>query len=172
MENKKLGFWFNIIGLVLAIISVFLMFLPAMRVAITSTNVEKGLYNAFQTMFGYNESNRGVSVNIIGFSFMNCLGGILILLGIVIMVINVAKPNWGGKVGAIIRKAVAGALLVIGGIFAFLTVQFVVTTNGADWDLFTKSLSEWSILRGIVTILSGFSAIASIVVDKLKSSTK
>ncbi len=171
MDKKKLSFWLNLIALVMAIVSVFVMFLPAMRVTMVGSNAEKGLYNAFQTMFGAEEANiNGVKVNVIDFSVMNFIGGLLILLGIAVMVINVVKPTLGGAKGIIIRKIIAGVLLIAGGVFAFFTVEFVVT-NGYQWLGLNKEICEGPIVQGIIAILSGLCAVASIIIDKFNVST-
>ena len=171
MNKKKLSSWLNIIGLIIAVVSVFVMFLPAMRVTVIGSNVEQGLYNAFQTMFGAEEANvNGVYVHVMEFSIMNFIGGLLILLGIAVMVINVTKPMLGGAKIAVVRKLVAGALLVAGGILAFFTVEFVVT-NGFQWPLLNKSICEGPIIQGIIAILSGLCVITSVIIDKLNVST-
>lgn len=156
MNKNKIAYWLNLIGFVLSIISVFMLFLPAMRVTIRAGGSQVGVYNGFQTMFGFTETTvGGVQTNIIGFSFANLAYLLLLLSGIGVWVYSFFTPS------NIKLNLITAVLLVAGGTLAFFTVQFVVTTSGADWSALDKTLREGPILLGIIAILSGLSSLAS-----------
>ena len=169
MDKKKLVYWLNILGLVLSVVSVFMLFLPSMQVTISETGKEVGLYNGFQTMFGYVEKTYGgVDKTVLGFSAMNFISGMLILLGVIVMFTNVFMPSLGGNKGKLIRSIVAIALLIVGGILAMFSVAFVVTV-GDKWIILTKTLREGPILQGVIAILAGASVVMGMLLERNKA---
>ena len=155
MNKTKVASWLDAMGFVVGIIGVFMLFLPAMRVTISSTGSQVGVYNGFQTAFGYTETTvGGVKTNIIGFSFLNFLSILLIVLGLGFWLYNFLNAN-------IIRNIIISVLLTAGGILAFFTVQFVVTSSGANWTILSKALREGPILLGALAIVSAGCSLAS-----------
>lgn len=158
MEKSKFGFkyWTNVVAIVLGIISFFMLFLPSMRTEITATGQEVGVYNGFQTMFGYTEKG----TQIMGFSFINFLGSLFIVLGVIVSAVNFLLPNLF-KDKKVVVNVVAIALFVVGGIITFGTLTGVVLL-GNKWALFTNTIGEGPIIEGILALLSAASLGVSI----------
>jgi hypothetical protein len=163
MENKKLtlGYWLSIIGIVLGVLSIGMMFLPAMKTDVKSTDLNVGLYNTFELTFGKSEKG----VEIMGFSFLNFMTILIIGLGVVMLILSALKVRVFGKKSEIVLPAVASLLLIVGGILATFAIEFAVLV-GSKWVLLSNSLREAPILTGIIAIVSGGCAFAPIIISK------
>ena len=163
MENKKLtlGYWLSIVGIVLGILSIGMMFLPAMSTNIKGTSVNVGLYNTFELTFGKVEDG----IKIMNFSFLNFATIVLIGLGVVMLILSTLKVRIFGEKSEKIIPAIASVLLILGGIFATFAIEFAVLA-GDKWALLTNSLREAPILTGIISIVAGGCAFAPILLIK------
>ncbi len=165
MEERKLNWQtiLKIVATVLSVISVFMLFLPAMSVTIAEGIVEGkevALYNGFALVFGYQKD--GVSE--LGFSGLNFLSFVLIVLGVVACVLDIAKVRILGKKSSVILCIVAGSMLVVGGILATFAVEFAVTVSG-NWSLLIKNLTYGPVMQGIVAIVAGVCAMVPAIIE-------
>lgn len=159
MKKNKMGlkYWLSLVAVMLGIIAFFMLFLPAMSTEIKGSDKVQGVYNGFHTAFGYNEKG----TQIIGFSFVNFLGVLCIVLGVLIALVNFIAPNlFKGKAQTVVT-VICAALFCAGGIIAFSTVLNVALL-GPKWSMLENSLREGAIIQGILAMAAGLCAFVSI----------
>lgn len=153
---------------VLALISIFLMFAPAICIKDTDT-----AFTGAQVAFGHSETVKVISektYEVFKFSFMNFFTYLLALIGIVFAVLAIL-----GKLGKISGFVAAGCFL-ISGIFYFLAVPYSIVA-----DDFTKvytfitlgkdvkevlTLGAGAIVSGIFSLISAILCVVPMLVKK------
>ena len=153
---KKYVKWFDLCAAALALIAVILMFAPA--IAYTgSGDPSITTFNGFQTIFGFSKTTNtalgDVTNHYLTFSFGNLLTLIFVVAAIVLLVLN----NFGK--GFKFLNLVAAGLLLVAGVFFFLTHAFTVpyseqTALGTAYGI---DKANWGL--GVGAILSGVFAI-------------
>lgn len=136
----------------LGIISIIMIFLPAIAIKDTDTT-----YSGLQVAFGYTEDTVLGDIVHLEFSFMNLLTYILAIVGTVFTILGILGK--GGKFALFI----AAVALIVSGIFFFLSVSFCVPNETASGILGALggdvkegySLGVGSIIGGITAILAG-----------------
>ncbi|MBQ9117597.1 MAG: hypothetical protein IJY11_00140 [Clostridia bacterium] len=153
-------------AVVLALVAIIMCFLPGAAVEGDSMSV-------WETIFGYSETYAGESMNVVGFSFLNLIPLLCVVVGAVLVVLNVM-----GK-GSNLFGIVAAVLFVVAGIFFFL-----VTTNAmpgsyfdtipeayrdASWEAAKDAwdLGVGAILAAICSIIAAVCAACPVVLDKM-----
>ena len=161
---KKFVKWFDLCAAALALIALLLMFAPA--IAYKDPDASLSTFNGFQTIFGYSESNTvggsTVTTYYIDFSFMNFLTFIFTVAAIVLLVLN----NFGK--GFKFLNLVAAGLLLVAGVFFFLTLAFTIAHRAEAYGIVTYGIdkSDWHL--GVGAILSGVFAILGACVSGCK----
>ena len=149
---KKVVKFLPVIAAVLGLVAVISLFLPAIV-------LESGdKFPGFTTAFGYKKDTPIGKMPMLGFSFMNLLTYILVIVGIVGAVLT-----YLGKGGSLVGW-IATVCLFVAGIFffcvqSFATVKYEVLK--AVW-----SLGFGAILAGICSILGSLSLAASKLLNK------
>ncbi|MBQ8394541.1 MAG: hypothetical protein IJY63_03010 [Clostridia bacterium] len=149
---KKVVKFLPVIAAVLGLVAVISLFLPAIV-------LESGdKFPGFTTVFGYDKNVSGMKIPMLGFSFMNLLTYVLVIVGIVVAVLTYLGK--GGK----FMTWIAVACLLVAGIFffcvrAFATVEYEPLK--AVW-----SLGFGAILAGICSILGALSLATSKLLNK------
>ena len=149
---KKVIKFLPLIAAVLGLVAVIALFLPAIV-------LESGdKFPGFTTAFGYKKDTPMGKVPMLGFSFMNLLTYILVIVGIVCAVLTYL--NKGGKYVAWI-----GAIcLLIAGIFFFCVQSFATVEYEPLKTVW--SLGFGAILAGISSILGACSLAAAKLLNK------
>ncbi len=157
----KQNLLFNVVAILFALVSVCMIFTNVCGIA-SDGNVGY-ILTGLQSTFGFSETKTLIgTVVYTGFSFLNLIPYLLLLVGIVLALLRVLKVLKSGA----IDWAVA-AMFVVSGVMFFLIPNFVV--YGAGWatlvDLAlktgaTKALLVGGYVGGISALLAGISVVA------------
>ena len=144
--KKSLGI-LSFIPFVLGIVAILALFLTC----ITVEGAEGG-YSGWQASFGYSETAAFISIEILGFSLMNCIGFGLIACGVLFVLLG-ALGN-GGKFTTLISTLT----FIAGAVFMFLMPDFTVAITDSIIIIAWK-LGIGAIIAGGASALAGlFSA--------------
>lgn len=137
-------------GAVLALVSILLMFAPAisMTVSVVKESVTSS-YTGVQVAFGYTEASKIAKdgIPILKFSFGNFLPYLLALVGIVFAVLAIL-----GKLGKISGFVASGCFLVAGVLF-FCALPMTIPASEANL-LKEYTLGLGAIFAGILSVLA------------------
>lgn len=117
-KAKQLKLIFMCCELLLALVAIFMIFIPALGVKNSDTT-----YSGLNVVFGYKIED--TNTYLFTFSFMNLLTYILVIAAIVLIILKYIVKK--GK----ILNIVIFALLVVAGIFFFLTKAFTAINETA-----------------------------------------
>lgn len=175
-KNVKIGKWLGFGAALLALVAVIMMFLPGLSFTRMGNDET---YNVFKIAFGgkiAENSNLG-SKTVFKFNFLTCLSVILLILGLLFVVLSVAKIG-NGKLMAFL----GAVLLIVGGILMFCLVGFTSVTYTISNNTTTAKITEannvvvllienvklgtGAILAGVFGILGGVAALGKAVLDK------
>lgn len=156
------------IAVLLSVVAIFMIFAPAL--GISYTGHDNATYSGLQAVFGYSVTRGSgalsVTTNYLSFSFMNLLTYILLIVAIVLLVVKLC-----GKLNSKIVDYIIAVLLVVSGIFFFVTSNFAVLAGfyDATADAITRTLGAGAIVAGILALVS---AIVVVVASVLKPAKK
>lgn len=156
------------IAVLLSVVAIFMIFAPAL--SISYTGHDNATYSGLQAVFGYSVTRGSgalsVTTNYLSFSFMNLLTYILLIVAIVLLVVKLC-----GKLNSKIVDYIIAVLLVVSGIFFFVTSNFAVLAGfyDATADAITRTLGAGAIVAGILALVS---AIVVVVASVLKPAKK
>lgn len=152
---KALKKYLGWIAVACAVVAVIMCALPFAKMGDETVS-------GFEAMFGYKESAMGMSVEVFGFSVMN-------LLSVVLVVVAAVCAHLGKKKGNKIMNYVAIACFVVAAIFFFCAVNFLQMGKfykdmGMTSDLWKEMLKDLdlgigAVLAGIVSLV-GAAAVA------------
>ncbi len=162
MNKKTKKLLFICCEVVLAVAAFVMLFLPAIGIKDTDTT-----YTGMNVTFGYSVGSL-VKVEYFGFSFMNLLTYIFVIAAAVLAVLKLFMKDTK------VLTLVISALLIVAGVFFFLTVSF--SSPNAGLTSLAKSLGGnlkdgltlaiGSILGGVFAILGGVVACADFFLVK------
>lgn len=166
MAKKKtknlLGMLLPVAAALLAVVAFCMMFVPAVQRVSSISDKLIISYTGAQVTFGYTEPNTDAAI--LGFSFMNFVPYLLLLVGIAFSVLSVL-----GKLGKI-APIVSAACFLVAGILFFLAPQMMVyATDSKDLADGLKeglSLGAGAIVAGIMSILSALASAALLFANK------
>lgn len=125
------------IGIIFGVVSLIMLFLPAINVGDTQTT-----YSGLQVIFGYKNGE-----TILKFSFLNLLPYLLIIVGIVFLILySINSTNYFLALCSAIAFIVAGILF-------FCTISFTIPVVEVMKESF--SLGIGAILGGIFSLIVG-----------------
>lgn len=159
MSNKKSFIKYaGIVSAVLAAVAICMIFLPAIVYA--APHVDPVSYTGLQVTFGFNETLASIGsssyvVEWFKFSFMNLLTYVLLIVGIVFAVMQIAS-----KKQSKLFTLITAACFVVAGVFMFMTITYSIVgleriTGAAVLDKTYMSLGIGSIIGGITACLAG-----------------
>lgn len=157
-NNKMIINCIPIVATVLGLISIFLIFAPA--VTISAGKYSIGDFSGVDAIFGYKIGDYSV----LGFSFMNFLTYLILILAealgsiYVLARFNIIK---GLESKFKVVSIILAVFFLVIGIFMFLTVQFL-SISGKDG----LGLGAGAITGGIICLLASVAYVANIVLEK------
>lgn len=144
---KKSSGIISFIPFALGVVAILALFLSC----ITVEGAEGG-YSGWQAIFGYSESAAFVSIEILGFSIMNCIGFGLIACGALFVLLGAFGK--GGKFATLIQTL----SFIAGAVFMFLMPKFTVAVTDSIISI-AWQLGIGAIIAGSASALAGlFSA--------------
>lgn len=148
-SNKSTLKTLSMLSVIFGIVAVATIVLPAIFVKETDTS-----YTGLQLAFGYTKEIIGVTTTVFSFSIMNVLAYALVLAGVIF---GLAKDSK-------LFNLISALAFIVGGIFLFMQISFCIPAlSSLLKDLFV--LSAWSVIAGILAILSGIISFAKIILD-------
>jgi len=159
------------VAVLLSVVAVFMIFAPAL--GITYTGHDNATYTGLQAVFGYSQTKTilgaSVTTNFLSFSFMNLLTYILLIVAIVLLVVKLC-----GKLNSKIVDYIIAVLLVVSGIFFFVTSNFAVLAGfyDATADVITRTLGTGAIVSGVLAIVSSIVVVVASVLKPAKKKRK
>ncbi len=154
---KKFVKWFDLCAAALALIALLLMFAPAITYVKDGADLsaayinDVSAFNGFQTIFG---AVKNSDTGYLAFSFLNFLTLIFVVAAIVLLVLN----NFGK--GFKFLNLVAAGLLLVAGVFFFLTLAFTFAAeNPVGSGVVQKGIYKENWALGVGAILSGVFAL-------------
>ncbi|MBQ3219848.1 MAG: hypothetical protein IJB32_04580 [Clostridia bacterium] len=159
-KKKNKSFILSAVAALLGVISILMIFLPAISIKDSETT-----YSGLQIVFGFTENGLLGKIVHFEFSFMNLLTYILIAVGVVFTVLGAM-----GK-GSKFALFIALACFAVGAIFFFMQVAFCVPNKDLEsvvsglGGLFNKDASiKDSLSLAVGSIISAICAILSAIV--------
>ena len=138
-KNKQLKLLFVCLEVVLLIVAIAMIAVNAI-----TGNLLGSQAKGYEVVFGNDFLN---------FSFMNLLTYLLVVAGLVLLVLKLAMPKQ-----AKLLNLVAVLVLIIAGVFFFLTNQFTIFASSYVDAGKAYSLSAGPIVSGIVTLVAAVTA--------------
>ncbi len=146
-----------VVAAVLVVVAVCLLFGDCVQSQTTvfGKTVEGDSYSGFKAIFGYSAEEKGISVEVLKFSFMNLLALILVVAGAVLAFIKLPFGN-----------IISGACMLVGGVFFFLMGTFTVPGDGLEALGVSFALEPMVIVAGVLALLAGLVVLANPYVKK------
>ena len=137
-----------VIAIVLGVISIIMMFLPAVGIKGTETT-----YTGWQTAFGYTEETMIADVPVFNFSLVLFIGFVLMLAGVVLAVFQAVSPK--GKFFALL----AVVCFVVAVLCWFFQIQFLSVGDGfTAGGILNPDIAKDNMQLGIGAILGGITS--------------
>lgn len=163
MNAKTKKLLFICCEVVLAAVAFIMLFLPVIGIKDTDTT-----YTGLNVAFGYSTKVILAEVKVLEFSFMNLLTYILVVAAAVLAVLKLFMKDTK------VLTLVIAALLIVAGVFFFLTVQFTNPNTNASNVIKAiggdirggLTLAYGSYIGGIAAILGGAVACCEFLVVK------
>ena len=156
-KNNKLAQLLPIISVVVGIISIVMMFLPAISIKDTETT-----YTGWQTAFGYTEESLFGEAVIFNFSLLLFIGFILLVAGVVLSIFHIVAPRSN------FFALLAILCFVLAALCWFLQVQFLSVGDGFTvGGILNPDLMKDYMQLGVGAILGGITSAISAVVCAL-----
>jgi hypothetical protein len=153
-KNHTLAQLLPIISVVVGILSIVMMFLPAISVKETKTT-----YTGWQTAFGYTEESLFGEAIIFNFSLLLFIGFIVLVAGVVISIFNIVTPKSNGFMW------LAVGCFVLAMVCWFLQIQFLSVGDGFTLSgLLNPDIAKEYMQLGVGAVLGGITSAISAVV--------
>ena len=150
-KKSKVMQWLPLVAILLGVVSVVMLFLPA--VVRKDTDLE---FSGWQTAFGYTDADSYVKVNFLNFSFILFIGVLAVIAGVVCSLLQVAMPK--GNLFALI----ATACFVVFAVCCFLQVVFLAPGSLYTLDGYISAeKAKEGFELGIGSIIGGITGLCS-----------